>query len=99
MKKQRQVTVEQLQGAFDAIIPGFYDAWRKARNSRPGNTRKQRTEPNPRRIYANFPERLLTVYQAERQAAHSSAEKVRNQLGELSSKLARTRRAADLVGG
>ena len=62
MTRQRKITIKQLQAAFEAIIPGFYDAWRKAMNSRLGNTRMQRSEPNPRRMYANHSERLLTVY-------------------------------------
>ena len=66
MAKQR-VTLAQLRKAFEDVVPGFYDAWREAANTQlPGKW----TEPNPRRAYANYQERTLTVSQAERQAAY-----------------------------
>ena len=29
---QEEITLAQLQKAFEAVIPGFYDAWREATN-------------------------------------------------------------------
>lgn len=75
MTKARKVTLQELREAFEVVIPGFHDAWREATNRR-----WARREPNPRRIYANSAERLLTVYQAEREAAHSGREKIRAEL-------------------
>ena len=75
MMKPQKVTLKELREAFEVVIPGFYDAWREATNRS-----RERREPNPRRIYANSSERLLTVYQAEREAAHKGREEIRDQL-------------------
>lgn len=75
MMKPPRVTLDEIREAFEVVIPGFYDAWREATNKRWGCR-----EPNPRRIYANFSEKLLTVYQAEREAAHKGREEIRQRL-------------------
>ena len=38
--------------------------------ARPRTNKYEWNEPDPERVYANHRDRLLTVYQAERQAAH-----------------------------